>query len=487
MEKFREKIASVRAEADAAKAKADEAEAKYKELEQMQVHQEHEISSLTNQNKFLEEKLEEATLKVDSLKVLEEEEESLRKENDAAHRKITLLEHELENSEKALRETTKNFREADVKAEYFERKVQQLENVNVEHEKKIEELQSKIIELHPVDTFYYDLLGIQIDADLSQIKKAYRKLAMIYHPDKNKEPQAEEKFKEISEAYQVLCDPQLRAAYNKYGKDNELAPEGGFADPRGYFQQMFGGDAFRSIIGELAVGEMFSDAKLEEEAEGDDSSSDKKQKMDKEQMEKLQKQQQVRVDALAETLKMKLDIYVHSEGDQQAIEAFQSQIKHEAEKLKNESYGLELLHSIGGVYSLKAKHCLGMKGGGMPSIFLGFKQKKHIVKEIWNTVKVAMDVQQTAEQISKAEERGMDDAAKMKLEEEISTKTYKALWQTSKFEVEATLRQVCDKVLQDKEVDAKVRTKRAMALKWIGYIYKHTELDKSVVNLQIRA
>jgi DnaJ-class molecular chaperone len=42
-----------------------------------------------------------------------------------------------------------------------------------------------------------------------------------------------------------LSDPQLRAHYNKYGKDNELAPEGGFADPQEFFQQMFGGDAFR--------------------------------------------------------------------------------------------------------------------------------------------------------------------------------------------------------------------------------------------------
>jgi DnaJ-class molecular chaperone len=46
----------------------------------------------------------------------------------------------------------------------------------------------------------------------------------------------------------VLSDSQLRAYYNKYGKDNELAPEGGFADPREYFQQMFGGDAFRSSV-----------------------------------------------------------------------------------------------------------------------------------------------------------------------------------------------------------------------------------------------
>lgn len=213
----------------------------------------------------------------------------------------------------------------------------------------------------------------------------------------------------------------------------------------------------KGIIGELAVGEMFNDAQQEElntptAVEGDDSSSEKekKQAVNKEQMEKMQKQQQERVDKLAETLKLKLAIYTESVGDEQAVKAFQDQIKMEADKLKMESYGLELLHSIGGVYQLKAKHHLGIKGGGMPSLFVGFKQKKHIVKELWTTVKVAMDVQQAAEMISKAEEGGMDDSAKMKLEEEVTTKTYKALWQTSKFEVEATLRQVCDKVLQDK-------------------------------------
>lgn len=52
----------------------------------------------------------------------------------------------------------------------------------------------------------------------------------------------------MSEAYQVLYDPDLRAHYNKYGRDKELQPEGGFADPREHFQQMFGGDAFRSTL-----------------------------------------------------------------------------------------------------------------------------------------------------------------------------------------------------------------------------------------------
>jgi hypothetical protein len=179
---------------------------------------------------------------------------------------------------------------------------------------------------------------------------------------------------------------------------------------------------------------MFSDAQQEElnnpqscavesSAETDSQSEkEKKATMNKEQMEKMQKQQQERVDKLAEILKLKLSLYTESEGDEQAIKAFQDQIKMEADKLKKESYGLELLHSIGGVYSLKAKHYLGIKGGGMPSIFLGFKQKKHIVKELWTTVKVAMDVQQAAEMISKAEESGMDDTEKMKLEEQVSNK-----------------------------------------------------------------
>ncbi|KAI9478281.1 MAG: X-domain of DnaJ-containing-domain-containing protein [Benjaminiella poitrasii] len=467
MDKVRDKIASIRALADTANNRADEYESKYKELEQVLLKQEHEIISLTNRNKYLEEDLEQAQEKIKQLKTIEEDDDDLKKENDAAQRKISLLEQELENSERIIRETTKNFREADVKAEHFERKVQQLETLNLDQEKKNEELKAKILELQT-----------QLDD-------------LVYHPDKNKEPGAEEKFKEISEAYQVLSDPQLRAAYNKYGKDKELAPEGGFADPREYFQQMFGGDAFRSIIGDLAVGDMFSEAQQEElekdNSEGGSTDDAEKKQMSKEQMEKMQKQQQERVDKLAQTLKLKLSMFADTEGDQHAIDTFQEYIKQEADKLKNESYGIELLHSIGGVYSLKAKHYLGIKGGGMPSIFVGFKQKKHIVKELWNTVKVAMDVQQAAEMISKAEEKGMADSDKMKLEEEVTTKTYKALWQTSKFEVEATLRQVCDKVLQDKEVDSKTRTKRAIALKWVGYIYKHTELDKPTMQLQVKS
>jgi molecular chaperone DnaJ len=65
---------------------------------------------------------------------------------------------------------------------------------------------------------YYALLGVGRDADEAELKKAYRKLAMQYHPDRNREPGAEEKFKEITEAYEILRDPQKRAAYDRYGE-----------------------------------------------------------------------------------------------------------------------------------------------------------------------------------------------------------------------------------------------------------------------------
>ena len=74
---------------------------------------------------------------------------------------------------------------------------------------------------------FYALLGISREASDTEIKKAYRKLAMEYHPDRNSSPQAEAKFKEITEAYEVLRDPQKRATYDRYGKAG-LAGGGGY-------------------------------------------------------------------------------------------------------------------------------------------------------------------------------------------------------------------------------------------------------------------
>ena len=78
---------------------------------------------------------------------------------------------------------------------------------------------------------YYEVLGVSKGATADELKKAYRKLSKKYHPDINKEADAEDKFKEISEAYEILSDPQRKAAYDQYGHagtDPNYGGGGGF-------------------------------------------------------------------------------------------------------------------------------------------------------------------------------------------------------------------------------------------------------------------
>ncbi|MBI3854005.1 MAG: molecular chaperone DnaJ [Verrucomicrobia bacterium] len=106
---------------------------------------------------------------------------------------------------------------------------------------------------------YYEVLGVDRNADDEEIKKAYRKLAIKFHPDKNPgDKTCEEKFKELGEAYEALSDPQKRAAYDQYGHaafdSRSRWPGGGrgFHDPVDIFREVFGGGAgsiFEDLFG----------------------------------------------------------------------------------------------------------------------------------------------------------------------------------------------------------------------------------------------
>lgn len=112
---------------------------------------------------------------------------------------------------------------------------------------------------------YYDLLGVSREVSADDIKKAYRKLAIKFHPDKNPgNKEAEEKFKSISEAYEVLRDPEKRAAYDRFGhaafSQRGAGPRpggaggGGFHDPFDIFREVFGGGGGGGIFEEFFGG-----------------------------------------------------------------------------------------------------------------------------------------------------------------------------------------------------------------------------------------
>lgn len=220
----------------------------------------------------------------------------------------------------------------------------------------------------PLDMTYYDILGISASATPEEIKKAYRKLAIKLHPDKNpNDPEGEEKFKQLATAYQVLSDPELRHKYNEFGPHTPgLAPEDGFVDPEEVFGSLFGGTRFKDIIGTISIGKDMKEAlqqdseDLERQAEQGTSQTNDSEKAnsgltpeqktakDAKELQKDQeraKQREERVSKLVDNLIRKLSVYTESirgigDGEESLKEevkkSFREITRLETEELKQE-------------------------------------------------------------------------------------------------------------------------------------------------------
>ncbi|MFW6056965.1 MAG: molecular chaperone DnaJ [Chloroflexota bacterium] len=109
---------------------------------------------------------------------------------------------------------------------------------------------------------YYEVLGVRRDANGEEVRKAFRKLAFEYHPDRNRAADAEERFKEINEAYQCLCDPEARRKYDMFGHSGAAAGSAGYGD-FGFgglgeiFETFFGGAFTETATRRPQTGESF--------------------------------------------------------------------------------------------------------------------------------------------------------------------------------------------------------------------------------------
>ncbi|KAH9172942.1 X-domain of DnaJ-containing-domain-containing protein [Lactarius sanguifluus] len=419
----------------------------------------------------------------------------------------------------------------------------------------------------PVETEYYDLrppvfrnsnsglviqliqLGVPVDVNDTDLKKAYRKAAMRYHPDKNPSPDAEE-----NEAYRVLSDSNLRVVYDKNGK-KMVSKEGGqnVEDAASFFANVFGGERFMDYIGEISLMKdmtnvantmLSEEEKAEAEAvangaagssataststephltapppkaasavahEPSAPSSDaaarplssyalpsqdafapspststpllqtsvaagssvsapatpvsphpkKRSKMTPEQREKL----------LVERLRP----FVGAKnpggpGDPETV-AWEARMRREADDLKLESFGVELLHAIGTVYVTKASSFLkSRKFLGMdptrPGFWSKLKEKGAVAKDAWGVIGSALSVQQVMQDIERAQLKG--DVG----EEELKALEIDVTWQDH-------ARVLARHALRSRPSPPRVRTTRklyhrARGLLLLGAIFKST-------------
>jgi X-domain of DnaJ-containing len=192
-----------------------------------------------------------------------------------------------------------------------------------------------------------------------------------------------------------------------------------------------------------------------------------------------------RVDTLAQKLVDRISILTEMNDGPESTRAFKEKMKLEVENLKMESFGLEILHAVGTTYVQKATSFLkSQKFLGISGFFSRLKDKGTLAKETWSTISSALDAQMTIEEMAKLEEKGGEDwtdERKVEYERRVTGKILAAAWRGSKFEIQSVLRDVCDKVLNDKTVPLQKRVERAHALVICGTIFEEVSPTTTLI------
>eukprot|EP01087_Luapelamoeba_hula_P022433 TRINITY_DN801_c0_g1_i1.p1 TRINITY_DN801_c0_g1~~TRINITY_DN801_c0_g1_i1.p1 ORF type:complete len:401 (+),score=115.15 TRINITY_DN801_c0_g1_i1:100-1302(+) len=314
------------------------------------------------------------------------------------------------------------------------------------------------------DNELYDTLGVKRDATPGEIKKAYYRLARELHPDKNPDnPAAEERFKQVCQAYEVLQDEEKRAAYDKYGKSS-LGQGGADINARAMFKNLFGGEAFEDCFGELSFGLM-----------GDPEAASI---TDPHELEMHVKRQQIqRQNELVDALLAKVDVYIQSEkkGDKKHVE-FRHFVDKDVKAKLDVPGGASLLATLGYVYKQEAVKFTGWFGW-----FEEAREVAHVVRSTFGAVFAAVEMeaeinQMQQEHLRQRENMDGEEAAEAEreLERKIMQRGLAGIWKMGMLEIESIARGVAKRLLTDldNEVPKDIMKKRAQALKIIGDAYK---------------
>lgn len=256
-------------------------------------------------------------------------------------------------------------------------------------------------------------------------------------------------------------------------------------DPEEVFGKMFGGDAFADLIGDISIGKEMKDVfqQQAEDAPEDYVMGPKGQPVltpeaqarraarEKAASDAKAAERTERVNKLAEHLTRKLSVFAEaakSVEDPDVAPSFREICRLEAADLAHESYGVELLQAIGGVYKQRATQYTASAAFAPLGWFHGAKNTFATVSDTVSTLRSALELKSVFERLQAAEQAGMPPDELRKLEEQATEQGLRTLWKGAKLEVESVVREVCDKVLADPATTSEKRQLRAAALGLMG-------------------
>jgi hypothetical protein len=359
------------------------------------------------------------------------------------------------------------------------------------------------------DTEFYDILGVPADATPAEIKKAYYLKAKQSHPDRNADdPDAHSKFQKIGQAYQVLSDENLRANYDRGGKDGvEDAPK---MDSSTLYAMIFGSEKFIPLIGELKV-----TSQMQSLMDPTSAASSKVELF-------RQKKREV---TCAINLREKLQRFIDLQENE---EAFHASFKDELEELSSSPFGSTLVATIGRAYHEHALSELSTMHGfsvsllqASRSLSTGFNIANESIRAAL-TANQMQKIQKTAaarRKSSTGAESAAESSAPPKSEEDpkkdptpskedvesqegiqltpaeeeemkakvekLSNHMFAVIWYVTEMDIRSTLAAVCRKVTRDKGPQSSdaLLLKRCQALKLLGeYFLAHGGSAESGLN-----